>query len=216
MSNSENIQASDIRSAKNRASKGPSYLNAPFYPLSHKFWPDREEFRKEAEAIYGTERERETHEIANPEGVVTVLDFQFSHDDTPVLNRYRDAFIECYGDTFGRISAHYFYLDGDGTYEWHRDNILPPSTLYETDNGKKLPVNCCVNVVVSDEGSQCEFLDHGRFNYTAGVLNTSHVHRVHLEGNRILARLSFSHSIYEEVVHRIRKVDKKNNRSSNV
>ena len=41
-------------------------------------------------------------------------------------------------------------------------------------------------------------------------INTSHVHRVKPTDNRILARLTFTSSVYEEVVHRIRKVDKKN------
>ena len=53
-------------------------------------------------------------------------------------------------------------------------------------------------------------MDFGSYKYTAGILNTSHLHRVFPTSQRILARISFLELIYEEVVHRVRKLEKRN------
>ena len=184
-----------------KLSRGPKYLQEPFYELSHQFWPDRDDLKKEAEYIRSVGKHKMVVPVIDEDYGKCVLEFQFSHDETPILNQYLNNFVERYGN-FGRMIAHYFYIDEGMNYVWHRDN-KPTSTT------ESFPVQCCVNVIVTDDGSECEFLGHGTYKYTAGVLNTSHLHRVTPVRNRILARISFLDSIYEEVVHRIRKIDRR-------
>lgn len=191
----------------NIISRGPKWLQTPFYSLDDKtpWWPNRSLLREEALATRDCNDHRFLLPVANTGRETSVtLDFQYAGDHTPVLCQYRDAFLDRYGD-FGLIHTHYFFIDKDADYEWHKDNVLPTAS---TDQGKALGVNCCLNVIVTDDGSECEFLDAGIYKYTAGVLNTSHLHRVKPSHLRILARISFFDAVYEEVVYKIRKTDK--------
>ena len=95
---------------------------------------------------------------------------------------------------------------GAGLSEWGTQGSGKQPTSAE--GVSNFPVNCCINVVITEDGSECEFLDHGLYKYTAGILNTSHLHRVKPSSTRILARISFMDMIYEEVVHRIRKLER--------
>lgn len=183
----------------NRIARGPKYLQIPFYELTHQFWPERKLLREEAEQVQISGNKGMTVPIIDEEYGKCVLEFQFSDEGTPVLNEYLNNFLTRYGD-FGKVFAHYFYIGEDMNYVWHRDNA--PAI-----GSQNFAVQCCINVVVTDDGSECEFLNYGTYKYKAGVLNTSHLHRVTPKSNRILARISFLDSIYEEVVHRIRKID---------
>lgn len=183
----------------NRTTRGPKYLQVPFYELSHQFWPERQLLKEEAERVRTEGNKGLVVPIIDEDYGKCVLEFQFADSVTPVLNQYLDNFLERYGD-FGKVLAHYFYIDGGMNYVWHRDNA--PAL-----GSENFPVNCCINVIVTDDGSECEFLGHGSYKYTAGVLNTSHLHRVAPQSNRILARISFIDALYEEVVHRMRKID---------
>lgn len=186
----------------NRLVRGPKYLQIPFYELTHQFWPDRKLLREEAEQVRLTGNKGFTFPIIDRECGKCVLEFQFSDEGTPVLNEYLNNFLTRYGD-LGKVRAHYFYIDENMNYMWHIDNI--PSI--GAQNAQKFVVQCCINVVITDDESECEFSGFGMYKYKAGVLNTSHLHRVTPKSNRILARISFLDSIYEEVVHRIRKID---------
>lgn len=192
--------------AGNTLSRGPKWAQIPFYRLDDEnWWPDRSALLKEALEVRDLMENRFLLDIENTnrESSIT-LDFQFVNDKTPVLNEYKNRFLDRYGD-FGSIAVHYFYIDKDADYEWHRDNVLPTST---SEKGTNLPVNCCINVIITDDGSECEFLGHGTYEYTAGILNTSALHRIQPSELRILARISFQDLVYEEVVHKIRKVNK--------
>lgn len=192
----------------NRVARGPKWAQIPFYNIDRPFWPDKALLLEEAIAVRHLPDNRIKYDVGlkHDRGTVT-MDWQFSHNKTPVLNQHFDNFVSRYGD-FGKTLAHYFYIDAGADYEWHADNNVPGS---KTEWGKHLPVNCCINVVLTEDDSECEFLGIGKFKYKAGVLNTSHMHRVKPDTMRILARISFLDAIYEEVVYRIRKVDMQHN-----
>jgi hypothetical protein len=145
-------------------------------------------------------------------------------DHTPVLQDFWQNFQDWFGDP-GAAYCQLMYLDANAQYEWHRDNILrdveysPRKDIggnvevpdkYNVEKQTNFPVQCCINVVLTEDGSECEFMDFGSYKYTAGILNTSHLHRVFPTSQRILARISFLELIYEEVVHRVRKLEKRN------
>jgi len=209
----------------NRVHRGPAWASVPFTHINHEFWPSREKLKEEALAMRENEANRFRLPIPKTSGKTDVtLDFQYVHENTPVLAEFYDNFKEWFGET-GWTHCMYFYLDGGADYEWHRDNILsdikfnPKEILAKEGNSanhdlktpaesSNFPVNCCINLVITEDGSECEFMDHGLYKYTAGILNTSHWHRVKPSTTRILARISFLEMIYEEVVHRIRKIER--------
>lgn len=193
--------------AGNVLARGPKWAQVPFYSLDNvdPWWDSREALREEALKVRPLMDHRFLLEVPNTGRETSVtLDFQFVSEHTPVLNTFRENFFDRYGD-LGSTHTHYFYIDENANYEWHRDNVLPTAT---TEEGKNLPVNCCMNVIVTDDGSECEFAGAGTFKYTAGILNTSILHRIQPSEIRILARISFLDLVYEEVVHKIRKVNK--------
>ena len=218
---SSNFKCQD---SNNRLGRGPAHLAEPFTHITNEFWPDRAELREEAEAIRENEQNRFRIKIpTQKEQEPVTLDFQFLNENTPVLAEFYKNFQEWFGET-GHTYVHYFYIDKDADYEYHRDNIIheieidTKEVLDAVDTNREneaaklsnFPVNCCINLVVSDDGSECEFQNHGLYKYTAGILNTSHLHRVFPTSQRILARISFLELIYEEVVHRVRKLEKRN------
>lgn len=191
----------------NRVSRGPQWAQIPFYNIENTFWPDRQAMRKEAEAVRSIPGHGLTYE-AVLEGDTVLVDWKIAHENTPLLTEMLANFQSIYGD-LGRVGAQYFYINGGSDYRYHVDNDLPEAT---NEFAKKISVNCCLNIVITDDESECEFLDVGKFKYTAGVLNTSHPHRVKPATTRILARIAFLEAIYEEVVYRIRKIDTQNNK----
>jgi hypothetical protein len=187
--------------------RGPKWAQIPFYSLDdiEPWWPHTQSLLEEALAVRELNENRFLLDIGNTGGESSIrLDFQFVGQHTPFLEEYQWRFQEKY-EGLGKIETHYFYIDANADYEWHRDNVLPTAT---SEVGKRMPVNCCLNVIITDDGSECEFLNHGLFKYKAGVLNTSVLHRVKPSSLRILARISFLDAVYEEVVHKIRKVHK--------
>jgi hypothetical protein len=212
-------------SHKNRATRGPAWASEPFTHITHEFWPNRSDLCKEALAIRDNDTNR--FQLHVPSGKVDepgiTLDFQYANEQTsPMLLQYYNNFKEWFGEA-GYTHCHYFYIDGNANYEWHRDNILKDISIDQealltaqgggkqptsTEGVSDFPVNCCINVVITEDGSECEFLNSGLYKYTAGILNTSHWHRVKPTSTRILARISFMDMIYEEVVHRIRKLER--------
>ena len=192
----------------NRPTRGPKWAQIPFYNLAHSWWPDREAMRLEAESVRDDDTKYKIETKVDwemEEGKTLNLKSQFSNPSrTPILCEFHKAFTARYGD-LGNVKSHYFYIGKDSDYEWHRDDMPAGRAIEDLKS-----VNCCINIICTDTSNEVEFMEHGSFAYTAGVLNTSHVHRVKPTDNRILARLTFTSSVYEEVVHRIRKVDKKN------
>jgi len=187
--------------------RGPAYLHEPLFRLSHEFWPSRSDLRTEADYVRQHGDKQMVVPIIDEVDAYAQLEFQFAHDKTPALNMFLSNFISTYGD-LGHLFAHYFYIDSGMNYVWHRDNV--PSVDHAG-----FAVQCCINIVVTDDESECEFLNFEPYKYTAAVLNTSVLHRVTPTSNRILARISFVDAIYEEVVSRIRKTEKKNERMDN-
>lgn len=215
-------------SQKNRTSRGPAWAAEPFTHINTEFWQDhinKQEFLQEAIDVRDFEENRFRIEVpsGNERSSLPVnLDFQFSNKNTPCLAKYFEKFKEWFGDT-GRATCHYFYIDGGTDYEWHRDNVLNDididvsqiikkskieNKVLDLSNRSNFSVNCCINLVLTEDGSECDFMNFGSYKYTAGILNTSHLHRVFPAKNRILARISFVDLIYEEVVHRIRKLER--------
>jgi len=191
----------------NLVARGPKWAQKPFYSLDNiePWWPDRTALKEEALSVRELMENRFLLNVGNTGGETSItLDFQYISEHTPLLQEYQSSFLKQYGD-FGRIETHYFYIDANADYEWHRDNILPTAETYK---GQRMPVNCCLNVIITEDGSECEFHNSGLYKYTAGVLNTSVYHRVKPSTLRILARISFFDCIYEEVVHKIMKVHK--------
>lgn len=211
----------------NGFTRGPAWAEQPFQHLNYEFWPDLKKMREEAIAVRESDEHRLTVQVPNGRDDVddVVLDFQFVSDHTPVLQEHWQNFQDWFGDT-GAAYCQYFYIDANADYEWHRDNILrdieyDPRKVIETTTAEipdkykvssqtNFPVQCAINVVLTDDGSECEFYDFGSYKYTAGILNTSHLHRVFPSEQRILARISFLELLYEEVIHKIRKLEKRN------
>tara|TARA_B110000285_G_scaffold7946_1_gene8173 strand:+ start:1594 stop:2244 length:651 start_codon:yes stop_codon:yes gene_type:complete len=213
-------------SANNRINSGPAWAEEPFHTITHEFWPDLIKLREEAIAVREYKKHRLTVEVPNNRDDIdnVVLDFQFVGDHTPVLQDFWQNFQDWFGDTEAAY-CQFMYLDANAHYEWHRDNVLrdveysPRKDIggnvevpdkYNVEYQTNFPVQCCINVVLTEDGSECEFMDFGSYKYTAGILNTSHLHRVFPTSQRILARISFLELIYEEVVHRVRKLEKRN------
>ena len=215
-------------SQKNRTSRGPAWASEPFTHINTEFWQDhinKQEFLQEAINVRDFEENRFRIEVphrGDRSPLPVNLDFQFANSNTPCLAKYFEKFKAWFGDT-GRATCHYFYIDGGTDYEWHRDNVLSnievdvdklikKSNIVDKRTGSEIAsnfsVNCCINLVLTEDGSECEFINFGSYKYTAGILNTSHLHRVFPAKNRILARISFVDLIYEEVVHRIRKLER--------
>ena len=70
---------------------------------------------------------------------------------------------------------------------------------------------CAMNIVLTDDQTPAEFQDWGEQQYTACMFNTSMYHRVQTHGTlRILARITFRDFLFEEIVHRMKKIDKRN------
>lgn len=197
----------------NRVSKGPAWSQVPFYRVNNNFWPSREELLCEAEAVRHTgenyELLKKNYEIVSSKPVDSkinaVIEWKNSADNTPVLNDLKESFITSYGN-LGTVGVQYLYINGGSNYQYHRDNNVHRAGL---SWAKKTSINCCLNIVLTDDEAECEFKDVGKFKYIAGLLNTSHLHRVKTISTRILARITFYDAIYEEVAHRIRKVDSK-------
>ena len=211
----------------NRIGRGPAWAEEPFYTITHEFWPDLTKLKEEALAVRDSNEHRLTVQVPNGRDDMDdiVLDFQFAGAHTPVLQDFWKNFQDWFGDT-GAAYCQYFYLDANADYEWHRDNVLNDVSYdprkvqrattveipdkYNVEKQTNFPLNCAINVVLTEDGSECEFMDFGSYKYTAGILNTSHLHRVFPTSQRILARISFLELIYEEVVHRVRKLEKRN------
>ena len=211
----------------NGFTRGPAWAEQPFQHITHEFWPDLTKLREEALAVRDSNEHRLTVQVPNGSDDVddVVLDFQFVSDHTPVLQQHWQNFQDWFGET-GAAYCQYFYIDANADYEWHRDNVLrdieyDPRKVQETTTAEipdkykvnsqtNFPVQCAINVVLTEDGSECEFYDFGSYKYTAGILNTSHLHRVFPSEQRILARISFLELLYEEVIHRVRKLEKRN------
>ena len=146
---------------------------------------------------------------AKDNGYATEAMVRVIHADsnTPYLNQLVEQFTNTYGD-FGETKAAYFYIDPKDSenYGWHTDtNITSPNV--------PRGVLCAMNVVLTDIDISAEFKNVGKFSYRAAMFNTDWMHRVHTNKKlRVLARIAFFDSIYEEIVHKIKRIHKKINK----
>ena len=170
----------------------------PLYQLDNVFWPDYKQMCEEAVSVRS---KLDTYDpTADKNSTIKV---HYMADDTPLLNNMWQGWTERYG-TFSGVTVSYFYIDPGMEYGWHID------TNISQDMSGKGSILCAMNIVLTDtHEAKTEFLGLGEVEYTAALFNTSHVHRVHI-GNvpRILARITFRDTIYEELVHKIKKIDK--------
>jgi len=212
------------KQSPNRVFAGRPEYEIPFTHVDYEFWPDREALRQEAIAVRENDANRFRLPIPNSRGDdPVVLDFQYINDKTPMLAKFHQNFVDWFGDP-GRVHIHYFYIDANANYEWHRDNVLNQiqydpkhiakqmgkDTAHLSDRkSNNFPINCALNLVLTEDDGECECAGYGTYKYKCGVLNTSHLHRVQPSSLRILARVSFLELIYEEVIHRIKKVEKR-------
>lgn len=171
-------------------------IEHPLYRLEHVFWPDRQAMYDEAKKVRSELQMYDAAENAT-------IKVHHMGDDTPVLARMWEGWKNRYGE-FGKPTVTYFYIDPGMHYDWHIDTDISHDM---TNDGRIL---CAMNIVVTDESVPAEFQGIGEERYTAALFNTSWVHRViHTAGSqRILARITFRDIIYEELVHKVKKIDK--------
>jgi len=172
-------------------------ITHPLYPLTdHPFWPDRKLMKEEATVV------RTDDEQFDPTKKSSIK-VHLMGADTPLLQQMWDNWCSLYGDC-GDATVYYFYMNPEMVYDWHVD------TLITTDHTSTKAALCAMNVVVTNEETPAEFAGLGEMSYTAALFNTSHMHRVvDTRGEtRILARITFRDWIYEEVLHKIKKINK--------
>ena len=210
-----------------------SHLRArhvPLYPLDKEnhpqFWPDPELMLSEAlhkreqdgeNRLELTDRQKwwmqpenaEKLQWAKDNGYATEAMVRVIHadSDTPHLNQLLEQFTDTYGN-FGETKASYFFIDPDDSdnYGWHVDTDIKSPTIPRG-------IMCAMNVVLTDINIPVEFQNQGEFTYRAAMFNTDWLHRVHTNKKlRVLARIAFTDSIYEEIVHKIKRIHKKANK----
>ena len=173
-------------------------IRKPIYRLNNQFWPDRDLMLKEATSL------NDNLDVWDDEiEKASIKSIPLDEGNTPYLKQMFEGFTEMYGD-FGKTHANYFFIEPDWTYDWHVDTHI----------SKKMTgsyVLCAMNIVLTDDQMPAEFdAPWGEQQYTACMFNTSVLHRVQTCGKlRVLARLTFRDCIFEEIVHRIKKIDKR-------
>lgn len=169
----------------------------PLYHLPITFWPDRALLLQEALDVRS--EELATYDV-NENATIKV---HYMGDDTPYLKQMWQGWKDLYGD-IGDPTVSYFYIDPHMEYDWHVD------TNISHDMTAKGNILCAMNIVTTDENIPAEFMSIGKVAYTAALFNTSRVHRVQTSGKlRVLARITFRSCIYEELVHKVKKINKR-------
>jgi len=208
----------------NRLSKGPAWTEAPFTHITHEFWPDKSSMLAEAISVRDDDEHRfllplkfdnsKPHLTQGATGIT--LDWSKMQEKTPLLKEYYENFLNWIGSDLGRTTCHYFHIDAGATYSWHVDNVQSGRVVEGTSDGFRRPfdtspVNCCINLVITDDQTTVEFNPSKivGYEYECGILNTSEYHRVYPSKYRVLARISFFDLLYEEVVHKVRRQEKK-------
>jgi len=169
----------------------------PLYRLDHEFWPDRKQMCDEALSV----RDKLDMYDAAKDATIKV---HYMGDDTPLLNKMWQGWTDRYG-SFGNPTVSYFYIDPGMQYGWHID------TNISHDMTSKGSILCAMNVVLTEtHEAKTEFLGFEDIErYRAALFNTSWMHQVQIgHVQRILARITFRDVLYEELVYKIKKIDK--------
>ncbi len=165
----------------------------PLYHLTNTFW-DYDDLRSEA-----TSMKKHAFEFREDPIIIRALP---ATDQTPALNRLKQSFEETYPQDFGMVSYSYMYINAGEDYPWHVDNVAATAV------SDLPPVQCAINILVSGEENDVEFITHGYYNYKAALFNTSVKHRITPSTDRIITRISFRERVFEEVLNEITKATK--------
>ena len=173
-------------------------IREPIYRLNNQFWPDRDLMLQEAMSL------RDRPNIWNDAAEkASIKSLPLDENNTPYLKQMFEGFTEMYGD-FGNTHPNYFFIEPQWEYGWHVDTHISKKMTGSS-------VLCAMNIVLTDDQTPAEFQDRGEQQYTACMFNTSMYHRVQTHGTlRILARITFRDFLFEEIVHRMKKIDKRN------
>lgn len=165
----------------------------PVYKITDNFW-NAQELKNEAEEV-------KENALVFPykysddlgywkEGHIKAAPLIKGADYMPQLEEFLNSFIQTYSADFGELVASYMWIGF--TYPWHND--LDVMTSKGT--------HCALNVLLSGGSVPVEY-ESGSYMYEAAVINTSILHRVIPDGERLMARLSFKEKTYKEVVEGI-------------
>ena len=170
-------------------------ISEPIYRLNNQFWPDRDLMLQEALSL------RDSPDVWNEAAEkASIKSLPLDENNTPYLKQMFKGFTEMYGD-FGNTHPNYFFIEPEWEYGWHVDTHISKKMTGSS-------VLCAMNIVLTDEQTPAEFQEWGEQQYTACMFNTSVFHRVQTQGKlRVLARITFRDYVFEEVVHRIKKID---------
>lgn len=160
----------------------------PIYHLQRAFW-DYDSLRAEA-----LEVKKEALVFDTAKAIVRAVPVS---SRTPALAKMYENFKNQYPYNFGTVSLSYMYINEGEVYPYHVDNVASIAV----SNLK--PVLCTINILVSGEENEVEFEGLGKYRYSACVFNTSHMHRITPKSDRIITRISFRESTYEDVVTKI-------------
>jgi hypothetical protein len=164
----------------------------PLYHLTEKFW-DYDDLRSEAMKM-----KKDALEFRDDPIIIRALP---ATDQTPALNELKQSFEKKYTQDFGIISYSYMYINAGEDYPWHVDNVAAKAV------SDLPPVQCAINILVSGEENDVEFITHGYYNYKAALFNTSIKHRITPKTDRIITRISFRERVYSEVLDEITQND---------
>jgi len=164
----------------------------PVYPLLKSFW-DSEKLRTEAINVKDKAYKIPYTYKGKDYGVITALPY---NDFTPELAKFRESFLEHYPTDWGEFTTAYMWIESD--YPWHVDNEITKSQY------NRKGVKCAINIILEGQFTAVEY-EEGKFTYEAAVLNTSILHRVNPDKQRVMARISFKDKTFEEVVQGIKE-----------
>ena len=157
----------------------------PLYHLKEIFWPDKSLLYQEALAI---KNEAKVWESETSRFVAHGI-----NEKTPLLLETYNNFMKVYPYDWGTVIGSYMFIDANKGYPWHIDRHVAVDL-------------CAINIIISGDENEVEFLGRGKFLYDAAVFNTSYIHRINPTTDRILLRLSFRDKEYSEVVGAINKL----------
>ena len=184
----------------------------PLHHLEYKFWPnvglllnEALDIRNNPDTEFGTYKrknlDKDTSNVESGTLNVNIKTIRQS-EKTPHFNQMVDNFFERYGD-FGKTYHGYMIIEPEYTYNWHVDTFVHNEAM-----GNR-PILCAMNLICTNCDVAAEFQGFGEIPYKAAIFNTDHPHRVKTANEvRIIARIGFQDMLYEEVVHKIKKIDK--------
>ena len=170
----------------------------PVYPLWQSTFRDSGKLRTEANNVKDKAYKIPYTYKGKDYGVITALPY---NEFTPELTKFRESFLEQYPLDWGEFAVSYMWIDSD--YPWHVDNEVTKS------QHNRKGVKCAINIILEGHNTAVEY-EEGKFIYEAAVVNTSKLHRVVPETERVMARISFKDKTFEEVVKGIKEWQGKN------